>query len=306
MTKKIAFIILPEVELLDLAGPLQVFREAMFNGLKAELGFYSWDTQSINSAGISLGNLKHYRDLKLNPGDYVIIPGLYLENLERSRNVELPFFEWLRNCYERKVILCSVCTAAFVLGEAGLLDDKKCTTHWRAINYLKSLYPKAKVMDDVLFVKDDNLYTSAGISAGIDMALDILEDWKGPLFTHQVARGLVLYQRRSSQHQQKSIYVDYRNHINPKIHQLQDYLVDNIGADNSIENLASMVSMSPRNLTRVFKEKTGITILDYLTKLRIEKAKTLLHNPDNTIENIASQCGFKSSRQLQRILKIGQ
>ncbi|MBC7511489.1 MAG: helix-turn-helix domain-containing protein, partial [Ferruginibacter sp.] len=140
-------------------------------------------------------------------------------------------------------------------------------------------------------------------SAGIDLALSILKDLKGPLFTHKVARGLVVYHRRSGKHNQQSIYLDYRNHINPKVHEVQDYLIDNLSQENDMDTLAKLVSMSLRNLSRVFKEKTGSTILEYLTLLRIEYANTMLNNPEYTIEYIASQCGFKTSRQLQRILK---
>jgi len=160
------------------------------------------------------------------------------------------------------------------------------------------------VLSDILFVKSNNVYTSAGISAGIDLALAILEDLKGPLFTHRVARELVVYNRRSGTHQQNSIYLDYRNHINPQIHKVQDYLIDNLSQENSIDMLAELVSMSPRNLSRVFKEKTGSTVLEYLTLLRKEYANTMLNNPEYTIEYIASKCGYKSARQLQRILKI--
>ena len=168
---------------------------------------------------------------------------------------------------------------------------------------LQELFPSAKVMADILYVKSNNVYTSAGISAGIDLALAILEDLKGPLFTHKVARGLVVYHRRSGLHKQQSIYLDYRNHINPQVHEVQDYLIENLSKENDISTLASLVGMSPRNLSRVFKEKTGSTVLEYLTLLRIEFANTMLNNPEYTIEYIASKCGFKSARQLQRILK---
>ena len=114
---------------------------------------------------------------------------------------------------------------------------------------------------------------------------------------------MVVYYRRNDNHTQKSIYLDYRNHIHPKIHEVQDYMINHLSAANSVEELASLVAMSPRNLSRVFKEKTGTTIIEYLTLLRIEFAKTLVNNPEYTIEYIASQCGFKSARQLQRILK---
>jgi transcriptional regulator GlxA family with amidase domain len=117
---------------------------------------------------------------------------------------------------------------------------------------------------------------------------------------------LVVYHRRSQSHSQQSIYLDYRNHINPNIHIVQDHLIEHLSEDNTINDLADLVSMSPRNLSRVFKEKTGTTILEYLTLLRLELAKTMLNNPEYTIEYIASRCGFKTARQLQRILKANK
>ena len=153
------------------------------------------------------------------------------------------------------------------MGHAGLLKNTECTTHWRRVDALKTQFPQAKVVADILYIKSNNIYTSAGISAGIDLCLAILEDLKGALFTHKVARGLVVYHRRSGSHKQQSIYLDYRNHINPQVHEVQDYMIDNLSKENSIESLASMVGMCPRNLSRVFKEKTGSTVLEYLTLL---------------------------------------
>lgn len=168
---------------------------------------------------------------------------------------------------------------------------------------MQEQFPQSKVVADILYIKSNNVYTSAGISAGIDLALAILEDLKGALFTHKVARGLFVYHRRSGKHKQQSIYLDYRNHINPQVHEVQDHLIDNLSRENTIESLAALVGMSPRNLSRVFKEKTGSTVLEYLTLLRKEYASTMINNPEYTIEYIASQCGFKTTRQLQRILK---
>jgi transcriptional regulator GlxA family with amidase domain len=216
---------------------------------------------------------------------------------------ERTFFEWLKVNADRKVNVCSICNGAFALGEAGLLDDRECTTHWRRVESLQQRFRKAKVLTDVMYVKSDNIYSSAGISAGIDLALGILEHMRDPRFVHKVARGLVVYHRRQQSHSQQSVYLDFRNHINPKVHEVQDYMIENLSAENSIEALASMVAMSPRNLSRVFKEETGSTIVEYLTRLRLEHARTLLNNPSYTIEYIASQCGFKTARQLQRILK---
>jgi transcriptional regulator GlxA family with amidase domain len=302
--KKIAFIVPPTVQLLDLAGPVQVFSEAKYYGYEISLEFYSFQEHTYCSAGLQFGNIKNFKEATLGEGDYLFIAGMeftYIESI--SFRAERPFFDWLRQCVQNKVTVCSICNGAFALAEAGLLNDKECTTHWRRIEQLQARYPKAKVIADVLYVKSGYVYTSAGVSAGIDLALSILEDMKGPLFTHKVARSLVVYHRRSHQHKQQSIYLDYRNHIHPQVHQVQDYLIENLNKENDIESLAEMVAMSPRNLSRVFKEKTGTTILEYLTQLRLEKATTLMNNPEYTLDYIAQQCGFKTSRQLQRILK---
>jgi transcriptional regulator GlxA family with amidase domain len=300
----VAFIVPPFVELLDLAGPAQVFTEAKSQGLDVAIEFYSMQDENISTAGVAFGQIKNYKKAKLKADDFVFVPGTdhgYLQSQEFIS--EKAFFKWLAQRADNNINTCSICTGAFFLAEAGLLDNRQCTTHWRRTDELKSRFPKAQVLADSLYVKSENIYTSAGISAGIDLALAILENLKGPHFVHKVARGLVVYHRRDPSHTQKSIYLDFRNHINPKIHEVQDFLVHNLAKENSIETLAEMVAMSPRNLSRVFKESTGLTIVEYLTELRKETAKTLLNNPDYTIDYIASQCGYKSARQLQRILK---
>ena len=302
--QKVAFIIPPTVELLDLAGPVQVFTEAKVHGLEIDIEFYQYENSPVSTSGLQFGKILNFNKAKLKEGDFVFVPGMdndYVNSI--SFKAERAFFNWLKECAEKRITVCSICSGAFALGHAGLLKDTECTTHWRRVNELQKQFPQAKVVADILFIKSNNVYTSAGISAGIDLALAILEDLKGAFFTHKVARGLVVYHRRSGKHKQQSIYLDYRNHINPQIHEVQDYLIDNLSKENSIESLAALVGMSPRNLSRVFKEKTGSTVLEYLTLLRKEFANTMLNNPEYTIEYIASKCGFKTPRQLQRILK---
>ena len=302
--KKMAFIIPPSVEILDLAGPVQVFTEAKFYGLEIDMEFYHFQDSPVSTSGLGFGKSSHFENAKLKEGDFVFVPGMDYEYVSSfSFKAERAFFNWLKECSDKNITVCSICNGAFALGYAGLLKDTECTTHWRRVSDLQALFPQAKVVADILYIKSNNVYTSAGISAGIDLALAILEDFKGALFTHKVARGLVVYHRRSGSHKQQSIYLDYRNHINPQIHEVQDYMIDNLSKENSIESLAALVGMSPRNLSRVFKEKTGSTVLEYLTLLRKEYANTMLNNPEYTIEYIASKCGFKTARQLHRILK---
>ncbi|WP_111593915.1 GlxA family transcriptional regulator [Chitinophaga dinghuensis] len=303
MRRRIAFIIPPDVELLDLAGPVQVFREAALQGLDLEIAFYAMEQYPVSAVGLPFGKLDNYRKAVLHEGDFLFIPGFYFEGLKRRPDIEMPFFKWLSDHAARKINICSVCNAAFILGSAGLLDNRECTTHWRSMELLQNMFPTAKVQTNVLFVKSGNIYTSAGISSGIDMALSILEEWEGPLLANQVSRGLLIYHRRSAKHGQHHIYLDYRNHIDPRIHQIQDYMITHLHQSLTVEKLSDLFNSSPRNLTRVFKEATGITMNEYLTRLRLEKAGTLRNNPDYTMTKIAAECGFKSARQLQRILK---
>jgi transcriptional regulator GlxA family with amidase domain len=302
--KKIAFIIPSNVELLDLAGPVQVFTEAKFYGFEIELEYYAFQPNPICTSGLSFGKIADFAEAKLKEGDFVFVPGMD-QNYIRSAafRKQTQFFDWLKICADRKINVCSVCNGAFALGEAGLLNGLECTTHWRRIAELQLQFPQTKVLANVLYVKNGYVCTSGGITAGIDLALSILEDLAGAVFAQKVARGLVVYHRRNGNHKQEAIYLDYRNHLNIKIHEVQNYLVHNISGETSISNLAILAEMSPRNLTRLFKQTTGITVNQYLTQLRLETAKNLLKNPKNSLAFVASQCGFKTARQLQRILK---
>jgi transcriptional regulator GlxA family with amidase domain len=302
--RKIAFIIPPTVELLDLAGPVQVFTEAKFYGYEIDLEFYSFQINPICTSGLGFGQITNFSEAELKEGDFVFVPGMDQNYIRSSAfRKETNFFDWLKKCADRKVNVCSVCNGAFALGEAGLLNDIECTTHWRRVDELQLQFPQTKVLADVLYVKNRYICTSAGISAGIDLALSILEDLTSAHFTHKVARGLVVYYRGNGRRKQETTYLDFRNHINFKIHEVQDYLVDNLTGETSVTILAIMADMSSRNLTRVFKQTIGITVNEYLTQIRLETARTLLKDPENSLSYIASRCGFKTARQLQRILK---
>ena len=271
--KKIAFIIPPTVELLDLAGPVQVFTEAKFYGFALDLEFFIYQHDPVCTSGLGFGKMAHYSEAQLAEGDYVFIPGMdqnYV--MSESFEAEETFFQWLNACADRGITVCSVCKGAFALGHAGLLNGIECTTHWRRVEALQAQFPQAKVLADRLYVKHRCVCTSAGISAGIDLALSILEDLAGGLFTQKVARGLVVYHRKSGSNQQEGFYLRFRNHINASIHDLQDYLIDNLAGDTSMAKLAAEAGMSPETLRYAFEAATGITLVDYLTQLRLELA----------------------------------
>jgi transcriptional regulator GlxA family with amidase domain len=200
------------------------------------------------------------------------------------------------------VIICSVCTGAFLLAAAGLLDGRHCTTHWKYADRFKSQYPKAKLQTNRLFVTEDNIYTSAGVSSGIDLALYLTEQLWGPHFATQLAKEVVIYFRRTIDDPQLSVFMQYRNHLDNRIHQVQDRLSQSLDHKFSIDELAVEVNMSTRNLTRAFKKTTRITIGEYLEKLRIERAQQLIAD-GHTLEATALHCGLKSVNRLKQLLK---
>jgi transcriptional regulator GlxA family with amidase domain len=152
-------------------------------------------------------------------------------------------------------------------------------------------------------VRDGNLTTSAGIASGIDMALALVEEDHGPALTARVARELVVYLRRDAGHVQESVYLDYRTHLDSGVHELQDHLVAHPETRATLTELARVARTSPRSLTRRFREATGLSILAFRTRVRLERARTLLNAPGLTTEEVASRCGFGDARQLRRLWK---
>lgn len=298
---QVIFVVPPRVHVLDLTGPVQVFYEAVDYGASYQLTYCSFQSPVTSSAGLNFGAVLSFNEVQTQPGDYIFLPGMEMEYIRSGLLEETIFFDWLRQQHAQGVYVCSVCTGAFLIAQAGLLDGRKCTTHWKRIDELQTTYPRLITQTDRLFVKDGNIYTSAGVTAGIDLALAILEQERGSLFATKIARELVVYFRRGAEHTQKSVYLDYRNHMNVAIHQMQDWLIANLEANATLEDLAEIANMSTRNLTRTFRKETGTTIQDYTTQLRLELARTLQHNPGMTMEAIAAKCGFQDARQLRRI-----
>lgn len=300
---QVVFLVLPQAELLDFAGPAQAFSEANDLGGGFTLRYAGLQSEATSAQGLRLHQLEPIESIVLNPDDLLFVPGLRRPGYHEENLAQLgqAFFAWLGAVHQSGAQICSVCTGAFVLGYAGLLNGRFCTTHWQCTTQLQEDYPQAKVLADRLFVEDSGIYSSAGIASGIDLALAILEARLGPLFTAKVARSLVVYIRRDGAHPQQSIYLAYRSHLSPVVHEVQDWLIAHPSEPYTLEKLADRLHLSSRHLTRLFKQATGITIATYATLVKIEHAQTLLKNPNLTIEAVAQQCGFKDARQLRRL-----
>ncbi|MFY9826520.1 MAG: helix-turn-helix domain-containing protein [Thermoanaerobaculia bacterium] len=296
--RRVIFALAPGVEVLDLAGPLQAFHEANLQGGEYRVHVCAPTPRLCTDQGIWLSDLEPLPELVAE--DLVVVPGYRMVAVTAAETVLLP---WLRQARKAGAHIASVCTGAFPLGAAGLLDGRQCTTHWSCVGELQHRFPRARVLTNRLFVDDGPVTTSAGIASGIDMTLSLIERHHGPRVTAAVARELVVYLRRDGSHQQHSVYLDYRTHLHPGVHRVQDWLIANPAEKATLADLAALAALSPRHLTRTFREATGISIQDYRTRLRLELARDLLHDPGLTLEAIATRCGFESARQLRRVWK---
>jgi transcriptional regulator GlxA family with amidase domain len=300
---KFIFLILPNLHLLDLAGPDQTILESIEYGANFEMEYCGIDETPATSAGLQLKKQNHFSKVKLKKGDFIIIPGSSVQYiLSDEFKVHTDLLNWIRTAYDQQEVnLVSICAGAFVLAQAGVLDGKQCTTHFKRTAQLQSLFPSIQVVEDVLFVEQDRIYSSAGIISGIDLMLCIIEKLTDSYFVHKVARELVMYIRRDGNSKQESVFLKFRNHIHSGIHQAQDFVVEKIHTKFSNTELADVANMSYRNFCRIFKKETGITPNEYINLIRLEKANSLIKNPDMSKQQIANAVGLKSEKQLSRL-----
>jgi transcriptional regulator GlxA family with amidase domain len=298
--RRMIVVVLPEVNLLDLAGPMQVFSSATH--LEADYEQITCATQSevVSAQGVTLARLLPLPTV--TAVDLILIPGVSLDAYATGQiTIDPVLLAWLRQALHIGAQVVSVCTGAFILGEAGLLDGRRCTTHWEVTGHLQARYPQAKVVENTLFVQDGPICTSAGIASGIDLALYLVEQAYGPIFAAQVARYLVIYLRRNGAQPQSSIYLAYRTHLHPGVHHAQDYLVQTAPAPVALPALAEVAAMPLRSFTRAFKEATGLTPTQYQQRLRLEVAANLLHTSDLSIDAVAKRAGFDDVRHFRRM-----
>lgn len=216
---------------------------------------------------------------------------------------EMLFADWLRENSNQIKRICSVCTAAFVLEKAGLLEGRPATTHWLLHSHLEQLLPndpQSQVFDDTLYVTDSRIWTSAGVLSGIDMALAIVEEDLGFQISQQVAQFLVMFVRRSGKQSQYSQVLAGQATERSDLRELQAYIAAHLADDLSIEKLAEIACMSPRNLARVFRREFGETIGKSIRQRRMDEACRLIENTDLSIGQIARRVGVGDESTLRR------
>lgn len=302
--QRVLLLVLPEVELLDLAGPAQVFEVANHFGASYSLIYVGTTATPRSAQGLSLTVTSPLPEV--NRGDLVFVPGV--RNLSRTKRIDPQVVKWLQRADDAGARFASVCSGAFLLGHAGLLTGRRCTTHWSLTGALAHHFPGARVSDSALFVHDEPVTTSAGIASGIDMALSLVERDHGPLLTARVAREMVLYIRRNGAEPQHSIYLEYRTHLHQGVHRAQDWLISHVSEPVTLDGVGKIAGLSGRQLARQFKAATGLTPLQYQQRLRLELASTLMKDSRLTLDAIAERCGFEDARSLRRLWneKFGQ
>ncbi len=300
--RRIVLVGFPDVQALDLTGPSEVFSLADRNtgGGRYAIELVGPDGRGlVTSSGLKL--VPHRAiDACRGPIDTLIVAG---GRGTRAAARDEHLIGWLRLAARRSRRVTSVCTGAFLLARAGLLDGRRATTHWAACAALHRTYPSIEVDPSPIFVRDGSVYTSAGVTAGIDLALALVEEDLGRSVAAEVARDLVLFIRRPGGQAQFSVGLSGQAADRPGIRELQTWMVDHLDHDLGVPALARRAFMSPRNFARVFTREVGVTPAAYVEELRVERARNLLETTTSTVDEVARQCGFGTVETLRRSLR---
>lgn len=301
--RRIVFVAFEAVQLLDIAGPLQVFASAREIALRRGLpdpyalaiGSPGGGT-AITSSGVALLT-EPLAALGRKPLDTLIAAG---GPGSRRAQHDPRLVRWIRRQAERARRVCSVCTGAFLLAAAGLLDGRRVTTHWQAADELRRGYPRATVDPDPIFLRDGKVWTSAGVSAGIDLALALVEEDLGRGLALAVARHLVVFLKRPGGQSQFSAVLRSQTADDGRFAALHDWLTQHLGGDLRVEALAARLGMSPRNFARLYRERTGTTPAKAVERLRLEAARRALEEGSAPIASVARACGFGDEERMRR------
>jgi transcriptional regulator GlxA family with amidase domain len=302
--KRIVFYTLPPIREIDLVAAFDVFTSA--NWAKRGKPLYEITIVSAekaradkNIAGMCGLNLRYDCDYQSFQGeiDTLIIPGG--TGVEEGP-VESGAIEWLREAAKNARRVGSICTGTFLLARAGLLDGRRVATHWAYAAELARRFPKINVDPGPIWIQDQNIYSSAGATAGIDLMLALVEEDHGASLALQVARDLVVFLRRPGSQAQFSVSLERQSTERKPLHELRVWMAEHLNSDLSVPALAKRLGMSPRNFQRVFTGEVGKSPAQYVEQLRIETARRLLERTIDGMGKIAEQCGFASADVMAR------
>ncbi|MBB6251282.1 GlxA family transcriptional regulator [Nitrospirillum iridis] len=299
----------PKTLLLDVAGPVEVLRRANVeqDGLRFAVRYVGPAASLVTSIGLKVTGIEPLPDAL--PADAMV---LVVGSVEEMMGDDPPdaadvaagnqaIVDWLRRAVGPGHRLVCICAGALLAGRAGLLDGRPCTTHYSDCATLASLAPQARVLENRLYVEDGLVATSAGVTAGIDLMLHLVAELVGPAVALAAARALVVYLRRAGGDPQLSAWLEGRNHVHPAVHRVQDAIAADPARPWTQETLADVAGASPRHLSRLFNDHTGMTLPDYVNRLRVALAAQLLGHTRLDMESVAERAGFASTRQMRRV-----
>ncbi|HZU49861.1 MAG TPA: GlxA family transcriptional regulator [Mycobacterium sp.] len=292
----IAIVVFDGVTLLDVAGPAEVFVEANRFGANYRIEIASVDGRDVTTT-IGTGLAVTQPISSIESADTVLVAGG--DNLV-GQPIDPALIDAVKSVPTRTRRLASICTGSFILAQAGLLSGKRATTHWRDARLFARAFPDIAVEPDAIFVRDGNVFTSAGVSAGIDLALALVEQDYGTKLVREVARSLVVYLKRAGGQSQFSVLVENDPPPQSALRPVTDVIAANPGADHSVKSLAAQASLSTRQLTRLFQAELGTTPARYVEMVRIDAARAAL-DAGRSVADTARLAGFGSPETLRRV-----
>jgi transcriptional regulator GlxA family with amidase domain len=298
--RRVAIIAVPPARMLDVVGPAEVFADA--NSLHGEPAY---DVQIIAAAqdrtvpsqiGVPILAHRTYRELRGSVDTLLVAGGEWPAEKRHSPD----FLNWLREQSTKVRRLGSICTGALVLADADLLDGRAATTHWNWCSELIQKHPLVKVNPNPIYIRDKNVYTSAGVTAGIDLALALVEEDLGASVALQVARMMVVFLRRSDGQSQFSATLAAQTCESQPLRDLLAWMADHVNSNLSVASLARRAAMSPRNFARVFAQEVGETPARHIENIRLETARRQLEATPLSLDEVAHVSGFRSAEILRR------
>ena len=299
--RRAVIVAFPGVQTLDVTGPAEVLRAAtLIKPPGYEVTVAATDTEPLPTSTVSLMPDVRLADLASGPIDTLIVAG---GTGTRAAEDDDRLIGWLREAAPRSRRVTSVCTGAFLLARAGLLDGRRATTHWASCADLAARYPAVTVEPDPIFVRDGDVATSAGVTAGMDMALALVEEDLGRKTALDAARWLVVFLQRPGGQAQFSAQLAAQTADRAPLRELQAWIPDHLDADLTVPALARRACMSDRNFARAFRRETGLTPGAYVEAARIERARIALETGGLPVEDVANQCGFGTVETMRRAFR---